>query len=514
MGLGTRPGKWRRALQVILSDEPAARAAPEVVFVTQGQTPGFVRTFREGEQIYRRFQIEMTRHAGYRDDWIAFEESPIIERGFKKLAEDATAQFFDIECDDRRAKEGLWEMLTRIRYWHLRAQLLTRFMATGDLFLLTDLNVLPRRKRNMAEITGIRIAPEFQMFRLENERGVIPNPQKAFMQMPAIDWRVNENGDTLVVGNGETVLMGGGGWYKGLVGASAERSFYAYRDETIFFPAEQVVHARLNPWLKPIMDGYGCSGQRTCRVTHNVVQMGLQDMAVERHHSTFRREHHSLPENTSTEAFDAYQTAVTQQQVGPLSRYFTKDGKIEVLDNSNSRLQELGDLRLSIQMVMLAIGYPLALVGFMAEEMTGEILDRLEQPLNATLRGVNNQEEYGILRPLCDRELWYMGKAGTPYEIKWPNSPRPEDQNKLSKRVISEVQTGIRSRQSAMRELYQFEDPQCAEMLTEIEGEMKRIGEPGHYTPPAESLDKGKKGVEKKPAATQDIADHYRTGGR
>jgi len=501
-------------LKQAAADSP--KAAKEVLRVSDGSAAGTIRPTRRSDDIYRLFRLEAGRHAAYRDYWEMIEESPLIEHALWSLVQDATGQLFDIECGDARAKDEIWRLLERVHYYDLRDEYLFRTNGIGDLFALVDIEwQSPSRKWNLGEIVGLRIAPEYQMFRLQDARGFITDLTKAFKQLPGIDWIEQgfEGSFQPEVRPDGTFLYAGGAWaYAGLAGQAAAKRLGLLGGEEILFSAEQVIHARLNPTAKPIQDGYGVSILRSKRVTHNIVMMCLQDMAIGRKGTTYNREAHILPKGTTTTQKAEYEKKLNEQEAGPNSRYTIIDGEIKLLDARNWQLKELGDLWLAMDLVTNRI-YPVALTGFGAERFSGELLGEMAQWANAAIGWQHRVEEYQILRPLIDRQMWMSGKADVAYDVVWPAEVRLEDMQKKSKRTISEVQTGISSRKRAMRVLYQMEDPESEQEIQQIKKELEEIGPPGHYTAPPESLNKGKKGVEKKPPETQDIAPTEGTEG-
>ncbi len=504
---------WLRRILSKGSPTDVSGGAREILHVVDGAA-GTIRPTRKGDDPYRIFRQEWGRFAAYRDYWAMIEESPLLEHALWSLVQDATAQPFDIECKDPRAKDEIWRVLERIRYMDSRGEYLFRINGLGDLFGLVDIEwKSPSRKWNLGEIVGLRIAPEYQMFRLQDARGFITNLKRAFKQLPGIDWCENDLAGSFQVDRRAdgTFLYAGGAWaYAGLAGTSAAKRLGLRGEEEIIFSAEQVIHARLNPTAKAIQDGYGVSILRSKRVVHNVVMMSLQDMAYGRKGTTYNREHHKLPKGTTSEQKQDYEKKLDQNPPGPDTRYVTIDGEVLLVDARNWQLQKFDDVWLAMDLCTSRV-YPVALTGFGAERFSGELLGEMAAWVNALINWQHGVEEYQILRPVIDRQLWMAGKADIEYDVIWPAAVRLEDMQKKSKRTISEVQTGLLSRKRGMRILYQMEDAEAEDELKQVKREHKEIGPPGHYAPPPENLDKGKKGVEKKPPEAQPIAPEYGT---
>jgi hypothetical protein len=405
-------------------------------------------------------------------------------------------------------------MFDRIKYWgQQRTTLMARLNGTGNNFILTDVDFLPSRKWNLAEISSIRIPPEFQFVRLDDDRGVFPNPERAYLQFTGLALE----GPSDIPGGNAILFDDGRLWdmkqspYAGMQGVTNRWKWRWQGTRTIEYGVEQVIHARFRPGWQPADTGYGVSAQCGSGTSYNIVHGGLQDLANGRMLETLDPTVHEFPQESNEELFKEYQKRLEEMQPQPGRHYAIKGGKIYKASSPNSQMSQIDDVWLQIGILSLALGYPLVLKGLGAERMNGLLLQRIEEVLKRTIRIQNQIEEYEIIRPLAWRQLFYSGKADVPFEIKFPAATL-EDENRKSKRIISEIQTQILSRQAGMRMLHQMDEPQVGEMLREIEEEIEKLGPPGHYQPGPENADKGKKGVETVDPENQDISPTEGTG--
>jgi len=505
---GTVRRLFQRA-EVAVSGRPEGLAARTMqpMFEILGKVKGYETSFDPQRETYRRFEVERGRFAAYRDAWVAAEESPVAGMAILSLAEDCTGEPFTVKCSDRRAAEEIDGLFKRIGYWGPKRQgTLARLCLTGDHFSFLDLNRSPQRRRNLAEITGFRMAPEFTMFRLSDARGQFPNWKRAFMQVAAIELVTRRSGEAILQSESGNRLIGGPAHYEGLAGVLSGREFVARDGKREFFSAEEVIHARLRPWWQPTPTGYGVGSLRNGSRLHNIIMGVTQDLAIARQFSSFNQRAFECPGDTTNEVFEKLCKQLEEMKVGPGTFFPLRGAVAKSLDARNWQLSDLADVWFHIDMLGFLIGYPLALAGFGADRFTGEILERMEQRFKRVIAFWNQLEEWEIVRPLIDRTLWYIGKGDVDYEVEFPPVSF-EDENKKTKRELSKSEGGAQSRKKTAMTLNKITAEEWEEEFRQIEKELKTLGPITKYKAPGESLVKGKKGVQKKDAAVQDIGD-------
>lgn len=498
-----------RAVYLASQGDAAAVAAREISLSRLNTGfKGYIRSFSEQmDQRYRRTLFERDRLLIYARDWESVQTSVLVDGAIRGLSNDSTAQLPQIRCNDSRALDEINRTLDRIRYWELRPQLMYLLNLLGDQFSYCHINYAPSRKWNKGEIEMFVPVPAHTMFRLDNERGLFENAERSYMQVPSVEisplYSQFKEGSLLWKSDGYFIA---GGLYGQLY--DGYRSQFGGERDRIYFSAEEVVHARMNPFLKPMPDGYGLSAMRSARVVSDVVQMSLQDMAIARKLATFNRLHHQLGASITKEDYETYKKEIEETESSPWEEYVTRgDIKINPVDAQNYQLREIDDLHLQIDLLELGIGYPLAVLGFRAGRVTGEVLDRLEQRLVATIRAQNDLEEWQLLRPICWRALFLAGKADVEFDVIWPRGPRLGDMNKFAKMIYTAVQLNMISREDATKLLHDWDDRQWGENWNRILKEIEAIGPVKTLQSRPESSGKGKKGVEKSPSEDQDISD-------
>lgn len=514
MSLRGRVSRLFQRAEVGLSPRPEGLAARAMqpIFEALGKVRGYEQSYDPQRETYRRFEIERGRFAAYRDAWVAAEESPVAGPAILSLAEDCTGEPFTVKCSDRRSAEEIDALFKRVGYWgQKRTGTLARLCLTGDHFSFLDLNRSPRRKRNLAEITGLRMAPEFTMFRLSDARGVFVNWKRAFMQIAAIEMITRRSGETIWQSESGDRLIGGPAYYEGLAGVLSKREFVAKDEKREFFSAEEVLHARLRPWWQPTPTGYGVGSLRNGSRLHNILMGVTQDLAVTRQFSSFNQQAFECPADTTNEVFAALRKQLEEMKVGPGTFFPLRGAAVKSMGQRNWALKDLDDVWLTIDMFGLLIGYQLALAGFGADRFTGEILERMEQRFKRTIAFWNQLEEWEIVRPLIDRTLCYIGKGDVEYEVEFPPVSF-EDENKKTKRELSKSEAGVQSRKKTAMILNKETAEEWEEDFRQTEKELKTLGPIQSYKPPGERLKKGGKGVEKKGPEEQDIVGEEGTG--
>lgn len=530
--IGSLWASARRAAAISLAKwagDPAAAGATEtsqMVYIDRGMT----RPTRQAawDERWRLFAIEQGRFADYRDQWAAICESEIVESALLRGAEDATVEPFDIRCDDARAEKELWDLLERIQYWKMRKEQVALLWALGDSFNKVDYDPAPFSKRNLREIVGLRRLPEYTMFRNSTPEGGLRSLKDAFVQLTDIDLISPGYGGAMVSATGAEVYAAPSR-VPGAIGQMAGYGFKKRGDESIWFAAEEIIHGRRMPLFKPVQTGYGTIVMRSARLAYNAVQSILYDLVIDRNLASRNPYGVEFDKDATPESIKAFEESFFEKVVvnnadGTQTEYlqrrrsspdeflWVKGGKFTAFNNKQALLDSLEDVHLAIDRLELVFGTSLSLSGFRAaKRVTGQMQERMEERGKRTIGGLHWLEEYEILRPLFDRQLFYSGKLGVKYELKFP-AYSLEDQNRLSKRVLSEVQMGTESRRGAAKRLHQKTNAEFDQTLLEIEDEIERIGPPGGAPMPPENLDKGKKGVENEDSATQNVADEYKTG--
>ncbi len=508
--------------------DPAAAGATELVRLMSAET-GVQRPTRRTamDERWRLFNIERGRFYDYRDMWAAICESEIVERALLQGAEDATAEPFDIRCEDARGEREIWEMLDRVRYWEQRLDQVALLWGLGDGFNKIDYDSAPFSKRNLKEIVGMRRLPEYTMYRNSTPEGGLRSLTQAFIQFTDIDLVTASPFDSLVSANGQEVYASPSR-VPGVMGVDSGYEFKKRSDAQISFRAEEIIHGRRLALFRPLVTGYGVPVLRSSKLAYNAMQSVLHDLVIDRNLATRNNvgvEFDPLATNDSVKQFEdsLFETRQVMNLDGTIREikqrrrsspddwHWVKGGKFVNIGSKQALLDGLDDVHLVIDRLELCFGITLATSGFRAaKRVSGQMQERMEERAKRTIRGLNTLEEYGILRPLIDRQLYYSGKLGTKYEIRFPEFSM-EDRNRRSKRVVSEVMAGLRSRRTGSKELYQMTNAEFDQELLNMEEEIERIGPVVGYQAPPESLDKGKKGVENKDSSTQNIANEYNT---
>lgn len=508
--------------------DPAAAGATEVVrLLTVGS--GVQRPSRQTamDERWRLFNIERGRFYDYRDMWAAICESEIVERALLQGAEDATAEPFDIRCEDSRAEKEIWAMLERVRYWEQRLDQVALLWGLGDSFNKVDFDSAPFSKRNLKEIVGLRRLPEYTMYRNGTPEGGLRSLKQAFIQFTDIEL-VGPGVEGSLVNEAGTEVYMSPARVPGVMGADSGYGFRKRGENQISFTGEEIVHGRRLPLFKPLVTGYGVPVLRSSKLAYNAVQSVLHDLVIDRNLASRNPWGAEFDKDATPDSIEAFKNSffetkrvlqadgsyVEQQQrrrSSPDDILWLKGGKFAQVNNKQAMLDSLEDVHLVIDRLELCFGISLSVSGFRAaRRVTGQMQERMEERAKRTIRGLNTLEECGILRPLIDRQLFYSGKQGVKYEIVFPEFSM-EDRNRKSKRLNSEASNGIISRRSAAKKLYQLTDEEFDQELLHIEEEIRRIGPAMGYKAPPEDLDKGKKGVENEDSSTQNIANEYKT---
>jgi hypothetical protein len=196
-----------------------------------------------------------------------------------------------------------------------------------------------------------------------------------------------------------------------------------------------------------------------------------------------------------------------------LTTYVT-GGNVELdqKDPKNVQLSNVDDVKMLLDVFKVGLLYPLELLGVGVGTVgvsEGE-LGNLEAVMKRAISMAYQFEEYEIVRPLLEFELALHGKFVSFDLIYKPYAA--EDQNKQSKRLNSEFQVGRISAETTWNLEYR-QHGTWQEEEERILAEQKKGILPGGFTAGPENLNKGKKGVETKDPAAQDIPDTYGMGG-
>lgn len=508
--------------------DPAAGGAGEVAnyaFIDRGVVRPTRRDRRDERS--RLFAIEQGRFADYRDMWAAIYESEIVERALLSGAEDATAEPFDIRCEDARAEREIWELLERVRYWEHRLEYVALLWGVGDEFIKVDYDFAPISRRNLREIVGIRRFPEYTMFRNSTAAGGLRSLEKAYVQLQDVDL-VMPGSSAYVSADGSEVYANSVR-VPGMLGSASGYGFKQDSDASEWFSAEEMIHARRFPLFKAVQTGYGTIVMRSSRLAYQSVMSVLYDLVIDRNLATRNPWGVEFEQGATQDGIDkfvgqffetvrvmnldgTYREVQQRRASSPDDVLYVKGGKFARINDKQALLSQLEDIHLAIDRLELCFGISLSVSGFRsAKRVTGQMQERMEERAKRTIRGLNVMEETQLLRPLIDRQLFYSGKSGVKYELRFPEYSL-EDRNRRSKRLVSEVQAGLKSRRTGAMELFQMTAEEFDRELTNMEEEIERIGPVIGYQAPPESLEKGKKGVENEDSATQDIADEYKTG--
>lgn len=447
-------------------------AAKEVVQKTSGIARGFViNSSKWLDEVYKNFRIEHDRMTIYKDVWTMMKETPLVDKSGEAIIQDATSEPFRFICESSRAKKIADDLMTRIKYWYLRPQFLKRGVSLGDDFLKLDYE---KSYRGIGQIAQIRLLPEFTMYRMSDFTDHFPFPQIAYIQKTS---------------------------------PTDFQYFDIFYDvgENINFSLFEIIHARYNMYNQ-LNPKYGTSALESSRKQYNLVMMMLQDMAVGRKMATFNRIHHDVDVSVPDNKFEEYKEERSKNPPDVATEYVTSGVKITAVDAQNRLMEHIDDLRLAIDILKIGLGYPLEFFGYGNEAVNGDQLAKIEMRLKRSIAYIHLYEEWEILRPLFNMEFFLHGLNNVEYEIDMPPISF-EDENKISKREISKVQAGTKSRRTAAMEMENWTLERAEEELEQCEKELKQLGQVQKYQAPGESLAKGKKGVEKENTATQDISD-------
>ncbi|MCL4304289.1 hypothetical protein KJZ99_00040 [bacterium] len=500
-----------RELRLRLSADPLAEAQRQIMGSLRDQQEGargysWFWSDRELETRWKVFEFEEHRRGRYKDAWGAYEGSSIVSAGLDAMGVDCTQKPFDIRCDDRVAREILLECFARTNYQASRAELLTRFLLTGDVFRVIDLNARPRRKRAVAEISGIRLLPEYQMFRLTNSQGFFENPERAFAQTPWLELEKKSRHGTKGVVIAD---QSGGRIYAGLLGSGSGIGYRVPRDREqspVYFGVHEVVHSRLKPMMQRMATGYGCGGVlSSARSDYNRVQMAIQDLGIGRTLSSFARMVSEFNEDVDGKSVAEHRRLMENHQPSAAQGYTIHGGKMYLLDGKNHQLMRIDDIYLHIMLLGLTV-YPMVMLGLGLENVTGEILDQIIRRHKAQIGHYNLLEEYQFIRPVGNLELLYHGKAGVRWDVVFPEVSI-EDLNLKTKRDLSKISAGSLSRRTEYIESRQASEEDWEQEYAQIQKELRELGPIQRYQSPGESLEKGKQGVTTKDSSEQDIAE-------
>ena len=468
--------KGRQAIRAKRLEPAIYQAVKEVVKKQKnGNAHGFVINKSQWyDDLMKNFEIENDRMTVYSDGWSMIQESTFVDKCGKALILDGTGQPFHFVCESTQAQKIQQQLFDRTKYWYLRPQILKRGVLLGDNFIKTDIdqNIYGRQ---LGIIEHIRLLPEFTMYRMSDWNGNFPNPQKAFIQR-----------------NSSINFQSSNGMFNIDTGA----------DFSLF----ELIHARYD-YLNQINPKYGCSNLKSARLQYNIVQMMLKDMAIARKMGTFNRLWHKVDDSVGEDQFNKYKDDEGNREPDVTSQYITQGvEKIESVDAKNILMQKIDDLRMAVDTLAIGLEYPLQFFGFGMQQVSGDQLERMEMRLKRSISFIHLFEEWEIVRPLLEREFLLHGMMNVEYEIEYPPISF-EDENKISKRELSKVQGGTKSRLGAMQKQENWSLDRSLQELDQIEEELKRFGPIAKYQPPGESLDKGKKGVENKNPEEQDISD-------
>jgi len=454
-------------------NNPAVTDAVEAIVKSNGVARGFVVNCSAWlDEVYKNFQIEHDRMAVYKDLWTMIKESPLVDKSAEAISLDATGEPFIFVCESSRAKKIVRDMLNRTKYWYLRPQFLKRGVSLGDAFIKMDME--RTYGSGIGAIEELRLLPEFTMYRMSNFMDKFADPRAAFVQKTSpMDFQVFD--------------------------------IYYSVGEPVYFSLYEMIHARYNMYNQ-INPKYGTSTLASARKQYNIVMMMLQDMALGRKMATFNRLHHEVDDSVSEEEYKAYKKDREENAPNVATEYITQGVKITAVDAKNNLMEKIDDLRLAIDILKVGLGYPLEFFGYGNKDVSGDQLDKIEMRLKRTIAFVHLYEEWEIARPLIDMELFLHGMTNVEYEIEMPPISF-EDENKISKRELSKVMGGTKSRQTAMMEMENWSLERAIREIEQMKKELDEIGEVQKYQPPGESLDKGKKGVEKTGTENQDIPD-------
>jgi hypothetical protein len=352
-------------------------------------------------------------------------EGAIPDKALTKLCQDAT--FNEVSVDAPKQRKNIIEaLLKRIKYQDIRQALLYAMMRDGDLFLQ-----LEYAKSQLADkvgyITKIMMMPPETMIRNTNQRDEFAAPNRAFAQVDSI----------------QNALLA---------------------NQPIWFPWPKIVHGR-NDEHKGKFFRYGWSMWASGVKTFNMAMMQLEDSAIGRHLAAQRLRVHQVGKESQAGSdqslIDQYKRNV-KQQLTPSTTDLFIDGKTDIkeLGGSKQSIGSVDDVMLALSILSIALEYPVDLLSGMISNSTGgEELFRKEIVLKRAIQALIKKENQQILRPIIDNELFINGKWGD-YRINtFPSSF--EDENKKSKRGLSEVAGGVKAPSRYHAENYIIRERSC-----------------------------------------------------
>jgi len=428
------------------------------------------------------FLINRERMNVYSDIWKMIQDSTLVRKTTKQFIYDAVAEPFTFKCDDKEATAIVNDFFERTNYWCRRYSMLFRGIALGDLFVQRNLGPAYGRRNTKIWTESIDILPEFTMFRNSNPFDRFSNYDRAFyQQIPTVPFTV----DMMAT---KTLL-----------------------------PIYTIRHARWDAEIQPFVK-YGCSELASARVAYNVLNRTLRYMAIARQAAAYKKDHWKLgtaedPVIDPVKIEEWKKNNIDGKEEDVLTTYVT-GGNVELdqKDPKNVQLSNVEDVKMLMDVLKVGLLYPLELLGVGVGTVgvsEGE-LGNLEAVMKRAISMAYQFEEYEIVRPLLEFELALHNKF-----VKFDLIYKPyaaEDQNKQSKRLNSEYQVGRISAETTWNLQYR-QHGTWQEEEERILVEQKKGILPGGFTAGPENLNKGKKGVETKDAAAQDIPDTYATGG-
>lgn len=433
--------------------------------------------------------INRERLKVYDDLWKMFEDSPLVKSTTEQFLYDATAEKFTIRCEDKEATTIMYDFLERTEYYVNRYYFLFRMVYLGDVFVQRTLGEAYGRRNATIWTESLAVLPEYTMYRNSNPFDEFADVRKAFyQQIPVVPYKQD------------------------------------FLSPKLYLPVWQVRHARWDVWNQryPL---YGVPALGSARIEYNTFHRTARFMAIARQSSAYRKLVWQLGSKESPYTPEQVRNWVKENLDGkeetPLTE-FAVPGNIDVkaIDPENRQLTNVDDVKLLLDVFKAGLLYPLELLGMGAGSVglsEGE-MGTLEAVLKRKISFLYMSEEYELLRPLLEFELALHNKF-----VKFDIVYKPyalEDQNKKNKRLNSEVQLRRVSRETAWnlehREIGTWEE-EAERLLAEERQGLTLTSTPGGgyagggYLPGPENLDKGKKGVERKDPAEQDIADEYGT---
>lgn len=427
------------------------------------------------------YLINRERLNVYNDIWKMIQDSTLVRKTTKQFIYDAVAEPFTFKCDDKEATTIVMDFFERTNYWCKRYPMLFRGIALGDLFVQRNLGRAYGRRTTNMWTESIDILPEFTMFRNSNPFDRFSTYDRAFyQQLPTVPFQVDQ---------------------------TAAKAY---------LPIYTVRHARWDAEIQPFVK-YGCSELASARVAYNVLNRTLKYMAIARQASAYKKDHWKLGTEedpvTDPEKIKKFkEDNIDGHEEDALTTYVT-GGNVELSqkDPKNVQLSNVEDVKMLMDVLKVGLLYPLELLGVGVGSVgvsEGE-LGNLEAVMKRAISWAYQFEEYEIVRPLLEFELALHGKFVEFDLIYKPYAM--EDQNKRSKRLNSEYQVGRISAETAWNMQYR-EHGTWPEEEEKILAEQKKGIVPGGFKAGPENLSKGKKGVETKDTAAQDIPDEYSTG--